>query len=153
MLYKDHTEHLQPSYGFGALAVASLAAHMHSLEMPTVSHVHQAHMLSEASEYLLKSDGTTLNQKKVQGMLVNGVLLGVKDVADGSAQTVVEELSQVLHNIKMAAKELKVKNADKTGWGLIKSCMSDQASTRKLFNSLVEESVSRERYCRECGNR
>jgi len=66
-------------------------------------------------------------------MLVNGVVLGVKDVADGSAQTAVEELSQVLHNIKMVAKELKVKNADKIGWGLIKSCMSDQASTRKQF--------------------
>ena len=131
-------EHLQ-------LPKASLAAHMRSLEMPTVSHVHQAHMLSEASEYHLNSDGTTLNQKKVQGMLVNGVVLGVKDVADGSAKTAVEELSQVLHNIKMVAKELKMKNADKIGWGLIKSCMSDQASTQKLFNSLVEERVAAKR--------
>ena len=90
-------EHLQ-------LPKASLAAHMRSLEMPTVSHVHQAHMLSEASEYHLNSDGTTLNQKKVQGMLVNGVVLGIKDVADGSAKTAVEELSQVLNNIKMVAK-------------------------------------------------
>jgi len=44
----------------------------------------------------------------------------------------VEELSQVLHNIKMVAKELRMKSADKIGWGLIKSCMSDQASTQKL---------------------
>jgi len=63
VLYKDHSEHLLPSYGFGALTAFQdiLPAHMWSLEMPTVSHVHQVRMLSEASEYHLNSDGTTLN--------------------------------------------------------------------------------------------
>ena len=70
-------------------------------------------MLSEATEYHLNSDGTTLNQKKVQGMLVNGVVLGVKDVADGSAKTAVEELEEVLNNIRMVARETNMKNADK----------------------------------------
>jgi len=60
------------------LPKASLAAHMRSLEMPTVSQVHQAHMLNEASEFHLNSDGTTLNQKKVQGMLVNGGVWGAR---------------------------------------------------------------------------
>ena len=65
---------------------ASLGAEMRSLEMPTVSASHQAHLLSSTNEYHLNSDGTTQNQKKVQGMLINGIVLGVKDVVDGSAK-------------------------------------------------------------------
>ena len=36
--------------------------------------------------------GTTLNQKKVQGFLVNGMTLGITDVSDGSAKAAVDSL-------------------------------------------------------------
>ena len=48
-------------------------------------------------------------------------------------------------DVTVISKYWNQKNADKIGWGLIKSCTSDQASTQKLFNSLVEECQPRKR--------
>ena len=60
----------------------SLAREMRSSEMPTLAKAHQAVALSQMHSYHVNSDGTTLNQKKV---LVNGVTLGVTEVADGAS--------------------------------------------------------------------
>ena len=127
------------------LPKSSLAAKMRSQELPTISKAHQAHLLAETSTYHLNSDGTTLNQKKVEGMLVNGIVLGVNDVVDGSAKSAVEELEVVLSNIRDTAQVLEVPGAQSIGWSLVQSSMSDQASTQKLFNKLVEEKVQEER--------
>lgn len=126
------------------LPKASLAAKMRSQELPTVSKTHQAH-LAKTTTYHLNSDGTTLNQKKVEGMLVNGIVLGVSDVVDGSAKSAVEELDVVLRSIRERAQVLQLPGAESIGWSLVQSSMSDQASTQKFFNKLVEEKVQEER--------
>ena len=127
------------------LPKASLAADMRSLEMPTVSASHQAHLLSEVDEHHLNSDGTTLNQKKVQGMLMNGVVLGVKDVVDGSAKAAIKELGRVLDHIRDVGLQLNLPGADRIGWALIETSMSDQASTQKAFNNLLQQNIDSER--------
>ena len=120
-------------------------ADMRSLEMPTVSASQQAHHLSEMDEYHLNSDGTTLNQKKVQGMLMNGVVLGIKDVVDGSAKAAIKELGRVLDHIRDVGLQLNLPGADRIGWALIETSMSDQASTQKAFNNLLQQNIDSER--------
>ena len=127
------------------LPKSSLASKMRSQELPTVSKAHQAHLLAETNTYHLNSDGTTLNQKKVEGILVNGIVLGVNDVVDGSAKAAVEELDVVLKSTKETAQVLELPGAEGFGWSLVQSSMSDQASTLKRFNKLVEERVQQER--------
>ncbi len=85
----------------------------------------------------LNSDGTTFNQKKVQGFLINGLTLGVSDVSDGSAQAVIDSLDWLV--IREVGKKLGIRGADGIGWRLVSSVMSDQASTQKAFNRLVKE--------------
>ena len=97
------------------LPKSSLAWKMRSQELLTTSKAHQAHLLAETSTYHLNSDGTTLNQK-VEGMLVNGIVLGVNDVVDGSAKSAVEELEVMLSNIRDTAQVLEVPGAQSIGW-------------------------------------
>ena len=123
----------------------TLAREMRSSELPTVAKAHEAAALSQMHNIHVHSDGTTLNQKKVQGYLLGGVTIGVTDVADGTALTAVEELDRLLHSIKEVGQELGLSNAEKVGWSLIQSLMSDQASTQKAFNTLVKERVEAER--------
>ena len=77
-------------------------------------------------------------------MLINGIVLGVKDVVDGSAKAAVDELGRVLQQIKEVGLQLNLPGADKIGWALIQSSMSDGASTQKLFNKLVQEKIEAE---------
>ena len=127
-----------------ALPKSSLAATMRSDEMPTISRAQQACVLSEASSYHLNSDGTTLNQKKVQGMLVNGLVLGIKKIVDGTAKSAIDELEKVLSKIREVATELELPNASHVGWRMFKSAMSDSASTQKCFNKLLQQKIDEE---------
>ena len=124
----------------------SLAREIRSSEMPTLAKAHEAAALSQIHSYHVNSDGTTLNQKKVQGYLVNGVTIGVTEVADGTSLTAVDELDRLLASIREVGQELGISHVDKIGWSLIQSLMSDQASTQKTFNSLVKERAERERH-------
>ncbi len=74
------------------LLKGSLASRMRSSEFPTVSKAHQASVLSQADNYHVNSDGTTYNQKEVQGVLINGLTLGITDVSNGSAQAAIDSL-------------------------------------------------------------
>ena len=121
------------------LPKSSLASKMHSCELPTVSKAHQASILSQTENYHVNSDGTTYNQKKVQGFLINGLTLGVADVCDGTAQAAIDSLDWQFKVIREVGKDLGLEGADTIGWRLIHSVMSDQASTQKAFNRLVKE--------------
>ena len=96
----------------------SLAREMRSSEMPTVAKAHEAVALSQMESCHVNSDGTTLNQKKIQGYLVGGVTIGVTNVTDGTALTAVEELDRLLHTIREVGQELGISQADKIGWSV-----------------------------------
>ena len=121
------------------LPKTSLASKMRSCELPTVSKAHQASILSQTENYHVNSDGTTYNQKKVQGFLINGLTLGVADVSDGTAQAAIDSLDWQFKIIREVGKDLGIEGADTIGWRLIHSIMSDQASTQKAFNRLVKD--------------
>ena len=126
------------------LPKSRLAAHMRSSELPTVSKAHQATVLSESDEYQLFSDGTTLNQRKVEAVIINDLVLGVEGVASGSAKASLDELELTLNKIKTIGREIGIPNTDKIGFRRIKSTMSDSASTQKALNKMIVEKARSE---------
>ena len=71
------------------------------------------------------SDGTTLNQRKIAGALVNGMVLGVHTVADGSANSA---LNAITEEFTKVGAELQVPTANITLKNVVAST-SDGAST------------------------
>ena len=55
--------------------------------------------LAKSEQWCLNSDGTTLQQVKKVAFLINGIVLGVHDVSDGSSQTALDALKAELHKI------------------------------------------------------
>ena len=54
--------------------------------MTTLNMVHKAAVILESGRSLhLNTDGTTKSQKKLQGAAINGQVLSVNEVSDGSA--------------------------------------------------------------------
>lgn len=70
---------------------------------------------------------------------MNNMVISVNEVPDGSADSMIDDLSQELQRLRETAHALKMPNADKINWTLIVSSSSDSASTQKRFNKLVQE--------------
>ncbi len=120
----------------------SCASYMRREELTTVNLAHNAaKLLDEATSDALNlnCDGTTLSQKKLQGTAINGMVISVNEIADGSADSMIADLSLELQKLRDVARALCLPNADKINWTLIQSSSSDSASTQKRFNKLVEE--------------
>ena len=79
-----------------------------------------------------------MSQKKLQGAAIIGTFLSVIEIPDGSAHSMIADISHKLHKLRDIAHALKLPNAVKVNWTLIKSSSSDSASTQR-FNKLVEE--------------
>ena len=60
------------------------ADYMQREELPTVSRAHKAHKLGGSILLDLVSDGTTKKVQKKGASLVNGMVIGVHDLPDGS---------------------------------------------------------------------
>ena len=62
-----------------------------------MSMVHKAITIAEqaqAGSLYLNSDGTTKFQKKIDGVALNGIVVSVNEIPDGSADSIVEDISQ-----------------------------------------------------------
>ena len=81
--------HLMPNINVDNLRLpgGSCAAYMRAFEMPTLSRFQKSTELTKADKWHLESDGTTLQQQKKMAFIVNKMVLGVFDVADGSSAT------------------------------------------------------------------
>jgi len=115
------------------------ASYMRREELTTVNLAHNAANLLESDSLNLNCDGTTLCQKKLQGAAINGTVLSVNEIPDGSADSMIADVSHELQKLREIAHALRLPNADKINWTLIRSSSSDSASTQKRFNKLVEE--------------
>ena len=92
--------------------------------------MHKAAELSKQQQWYLNSDGTTLDQTKKAAFLINGLVLGVCDVSDGSAQTTLDALKAELDKLKVG----------KTVQRIVSST-SDGASTQTKFNKLLQKEI------------
>ena len=104
----------------------SCAAYMRSAEMSTISSIQKASELANSEQWHLYSDGTTLQQTKKVAFLINGIVLGVHDVSDGSSQAALDALKAELHKMGESISR-------------IVSSTSDDASTQLKFNRLLEK--------------
>ena len=113
-------------------------------ELRTVSMAHKAYMLAESESLSLNSDGTTKFQKKLGGVAINGMVLCLNEVPDGSAQSMIEQISLELEKLRDIAHALNLRDPQKINWTLFTSSTSDSASTQKRFNRLVEQCQERD---------
>ena len=117
----------------------SCASYMRREEMPTISRVQKHSELLQSQEWHLNSDGTTLQQQKKVAFLINGMVLGVHDVHDGSAQVALDALNAELTKTSKVDSTVSVFNIER-----IVSSTSDAASTQTKFTHLIEEKIGKE---------
>ena len=120
----------------------SCASYMRMEEMKTICDSHKAHELgTNAAEkgIFLNTDGTTKQQRKLGGVVANGMVVSVNELVDGRADSAVDDISKQFERIREIARLLRLPNANCINWTLIKSSSSDSASTQKRLNKLIEE--------------
>ena len=94
----------------------SCASYMRRHELATLSLAHKATSVLKQAEtgFLhLNTDGTTKCQKKIEGAALNGMVLSVNEVPDGSANSMIDDISRELQKLRDTAHALRLLNADK----------------------------------------
>ena len=136
-----------PSLDVDALKLPgeTCASYIRREELTTINLAHNAVRLLETNSLNLNCDGTTLCQKKLQGAAINGTVLSVNEIPDGTADAMIADISHELQKLRDIAHQLHLPNADKINWTLIRSSSSDSASTQKKFNRLVEKKREEDR--------
>lgn len=119
------------------------ASYMRKEELVTICSAHKATVLSEAaaksSGFHLNTDGTTKNQKKIGGVVVNGMVVSLNELSDGTALSAVDDISRELEKLRATAASLGIPNANSINWTLLVCSTSDSASTQKKVNKLIKE--------------
>jgi len=121
------------------------AGYMRREEMSTICMAQKVCSISESKSCHLNSDGTTKFQKKLGAVSVNGMVLCLNEVPDGSADSMVELVENELEKLRNIAHDLKLKSPEKINWTLFNSLTSDSASSQKRFNRLVDERCKKDR--------
>ena len=109
-IIKSVFQHLLPSASPNELQLPSksTAGCMRREELPTVSRAQKAAKLAATEALHINSDGTTLNQQKIAGALVNGMVLGVHTVADGSANSAFDAITTEFSKVKEVGKTSQI---------------------------------------------
>ena len=118
------------------------AGYMRREELSTVCMAHKASAVShhaKTGKLHLNTDGTTLQQRKLGGVAVNGMVMSVNQLPDGSADSVFEDVSRELSKLRETAHSLGLPNTDAINWSLIQTSTSDSAATQKRLNRLMED--------------
>lgn len=93
----------------------------------------------------MNSDGTTLHQHKIFSVSVNNIVLSLNEVADGSAESAIDDIEKELEKVRKIALQLQLPFANSVNWTLFASSSSDSASTQKKFNKLLEERIEHDK--------
>ena len=91
----------------------------------------------------MNTKGTTLEQRKLGGVALNGMVISVNELPDGKADSVIEDVSKELRKLREVAHSVGLPNADSINWSLIASSTSDSAATQKRFNKLMEKGLDK----------
>ena len=86
----------------------SCADYMRKCELATVSSAHKATVFSECKSGKLQTDGTTKHQKKIGGIGINGMVVSVNELPDGSAESIIEDVSKELEKLRKTAHALNL---------------------------------------------
>lgn len=88
------------------LSGKACASYMRRQELTTVNLANKAATILEQTESgfsHLNTDGTTKFQPKLQGTAINGMVLSVNEVPDGSADSIIDDISQELQKLREVA--------------------------------------------------
>ena len=122
---------------------------MRAEELKTVCQAHKASVICEHTQmggaFHLNTDGTTFDQKKVGGVVFNKIAVSVNEIPDGTADSIIEDISGELQKLREVAHALKIPNSDSINWTLVQSSSSDSASTQKCFNKLIKQHMEADR--------
>ncbi len=145
-IVKAVVSHLMPQINIEnvRLPKKSCSAYLRSDELAIISRAHKAKKLIGSEKLHLKSDGTTLDQKKKVTFLLNDVVMGVVDVADGTSKVEVLALKSELEKLNNVAESLSY-DGDRLTIDHIVSSTSDGASTQTKLNKILEDECRKER--------
>ena len=113
------------------------------IEARALSQMQLAEVLTQEDHHTLHSDGTTKFGHKYLGYQVSTVhdtyTLGMREVASGSAQSMLDKVKEILDDLNASASTSNDKDTQTTSEIVmrIKSTMSDRANTEKSFNELL----------------
>lgn len=86
----------------------------------------------------INTDGTTKQQRKINSAAINGIVISVNEVPDGTAESIISDINSELEKLRNAAKGLGFPNHISINWSIFASATSDSASTQAKFNKLIE---------------
>ena len=115
------------------------------IEARALSQMQLAEVLTQEDYHTLHSDGTTKFGHKYLAYQVSTehetYTLGMREVASGSAQSMLNKMKEILDDLSVSASTSSDKNTQVASEivAQIKSTMSDQASTEKSFNELLAD--------------
>ncbi len=122
------------------------AGYMRRDELCTVEMAHKAHHfcseIATGKSFHLNSDGTTLNQHKINAISINDVVFSLNEVPDGRAVSAIQDIEKEIIRLRNIAIHLKLPFANSINFTLFASSTSDSASTQKKFNKLLEEKIA-----------
>ena len=126
-----------------ALPKERCAGYMRIDELSTISQAHKASIISdsiqEGKQFHLNTDGTTLAQKKLNSIAINNNVVSVNELHDGTAETVINDISKELQKLRKVAVALNLPNANSINWTLFASSSSDSAVSQKKLNKLIKQ--------------
>ena len=118
------------------------AGYMRREELKTISMAHKASIMDtivEEGMLHMNTDGTTKFQKKLGSTAVNGTVLAVNEIPDGTAESIIRDISKELQKLREIAQDLNLPHANQINWTLLASSTSDSASAQKKLNKLIEQ--------------
>ena len=114
--------------------------------MCTIGEAHKASVickqLQDGKTLHLNTDGTTLAQRKINGIAINDKVISINEIHDGTAETVINDVSKQLQKLREMAFPLNLPNANSINWTLISSSSSDSAAAQKKLNKLIQQCQS-----------
>ena len=75
----------------------------------------------------------------MHGVAINNMVLSVNELPDGTAESVIADVSRELKKLRKTAYALGMSNPISINWTLLVASTSDSASTQKRINKLIEE--------------
>ena len=94
----------------------------------------------------MNTDGTTSAQKKINSIAINNTVISIDEIHDGTAETVINDVSKQLQKLREMAFTLNLPNANSINWTSISSSSSsDSAASQKKLNKLIQQCQSNDK--------
>ena len=112
---------------------------MRKEELKTISNAQKATLLCESANEGYRI-GTTKNQMKLGALAINEITISVNEVPDGTADSIISNISAELQKLRSIAHTLKIPNADQIN---VTSSTSDSAANQTHLVRVTSQAYSK----------